>query len=109
MMLTQILPTIVFVTSAACMAQAQERIPPVGTTVDAASGLVQMSGFVELYTEDGVQLLSGGREITLIGETAAAVAAAGREVRVTGRFVCDNVFRVETVTELSTPVVADTR
>lgn len=59
------------------------------------AGTTTLSGFVVLYRDEPVYLLSGGIEIPLAGATDRLVQRAGLQVTVSGRYLGTGTFMVD--------------
>ena len=83
---------------------------PDSVTADASSrvsagmpqpGRTTLNGFVELYWNEPAHLLSGGMEIPLVGATDLVMPHGGLQITVSGRYLSDGTFLVESVSRHS--------
>jgi hypothetical protein len=61
------------------------------------SQLTTLSGFVELYADEPVYLLTNGIEVPLVGATDLLVRLGGLRVTVSGRYLSTGFFQVDAV------------
>jgi hypothetical protein len=107
MQIAHLLPVMMFAATTACLSNTMippPIAPPSGEQPPAES--VELAGFVELYADEGAQLLSGGREISLSGAVDRVVDLGGLEVVVTGRFLSPNTFQVDGVARVRPTAIA---
>lgn len=105
MRLTRLLFAAAVLTATAC---STDSIGPPQPTADPASrpqpASVQLIGVVLLQAANEVRLLTAVDEVRLVGTTEGVAAFAGLQVVVSGRFVDQLTFWVETVRLVGNPL-----